>query len=64
MNISIIGSGTMGSGIAQVAATSGCTVKIFDTNKEALAKSKSNLEITLTKLVEKCIRFIKFRFSH
>jgi 3-hydroxybutyryl-CoA dehydrogenase len=54
MNISIIGSGTMGSGIAQVAATSGCTVKIFDTNKEALAKSKSNLEITLTKLVEKC----------
>jgi 3-hydroxybutyryl-CoA dehydrogenase len=53
MNIAIIGSGTMGSGIAQVAATSGCTVKIFDTNKEALAKSKSNLEINLSKLVEK-----------
>jgi 3-hydroxybutyryl-CoA dehydrogenase len=53
MNISIIGSGTMGSGIAQVAATSGCAVKIFDTNKDALAKSKINLENTLSKLVEK-----------
>ncbi len=53
MNIAIIGSGTMGSGIAQVAATSGCAVKIFDTNKDALAKSKTNLENTLSKLVEK-----------
>jgi 3-hydroxybutyryl-CoA dehydrogenase len=53
MNISIIGSGTMGSGIAQVAATSGCDVKLFDTNKDALAKSKTNLENTLSKLVEK-----------
>jgi 3-hydroxybutyryl-CoA dehydrogenase len=53
MNVAIIGSGTMGSGIAQVAATSGCGVKIFDTNNEALAKSKANLENTLSKLVEK-----------
>jgi 3-hydroxybutyryl-CoA dehydrogenase len=53
MNVAIIGSGTMGSGIAQVAATSGCDVKIFDTNNEALAKSKANLENTLSKLVEK-----------
>jgi 3-hydroxybutyryl-CoA dehydrogenase len=43
----------MGSGIAQVAATSGCLVKILDTNNEALAKSKANLENTLSKLVEK-----------
>ncbi|MGV1012690.1 MAG: 3-hydroxyacyl-CoA dehydrogenase NAD-binding domain-containing protein [Flavobacterium sp.] len=53
MNISIIGSGTMGSGIAQVAATAGCTVKLFDLNQEALAKSKNALETTLTKLAEK-----------
>ena len=53
MNISIIGSGTMGSGIAQVAANAGCTVKLFDLNQEALAKSKNALETTLTKLVEK-----------
>ncbi len=51
--ISIIGSGTMGSGIAHVAATAGCDVKIFDTNQAALNKSKANLEITLSKLVEK-----------
>jgi len=53
MNVSIIGSGTMGSGIAQVAATSGCVVKLFDLNQEALQKSKNALEITLSKLVEK-----------
>ena len=53
MRIGVIGSGTMGSGIAQVAATSGCVVNLYDTNKEALAKSKSNLETTLSKLVEK-----------
>ncbi len=53
MNVSIIGSGTMGSGIAQVAATSGCIVKLFDLNQGALDKSKNALEITLTKLVEK-----------
>ncbi len=53
IKISVIGSGTMGSGIAQVAATSGCTVKIFDTNQEVLSKSAVNLENTLSKLVEK-----------
>ena len=53
MKIAIIGSGTMGSGIAQVAATSGCIVKLFDLNHGALDKSKNALEITLTKLVEK-----------
>ena len=29
INIAVIGSGTMGSGIAQVAATAGCIVKLF-----------------------------------
>ena len=53
MKVAVIGSGTMGSGIAQVAATAGCNVKIYDTNLDALAKSKSNLETTLSKLVDK-----------
>jgi len=53
IKVAIIGSGTMGSGIAQVAATSGCAVKIFDLNQEALTKSKNALETTLSKLVEK-----------
>lgn len=53
MKVAVIGSGTMGSGIAQVAATAGCEVKIYDTNHDALAKSKAALENTLSKLVEK-----------
>src|SRR5690554_6756309 len=53
MNIAIIGSGTMGSGIAQIAATAGCSVKLYDTNKAALDKSKTALEKVLSRLVEK-----------
>lgn len=53
LKVAVIGCGTMGSGIAQVAATAGCDVKIFDTNHAALEKSEKNLEITLSKLVEK-----------
>ncbi len=53
MNIGIIGSGTMGSGIAQVAATSGSIVKVYDTNQDALNKSKAALEKVLLRLIEK-----------
>lgn len=53
LKVAIIGSGTMGSGIAQVAATAGCQVHLYDTNHAALEKSENNLEITLSKLVEK-----------
>ncbi len=53
MNVAIIGSGTMGSGIAQVAATAGCTVKIYDIKIEALSRSKVALDKTLTMLLEK-----------
>ncbi len=53
MNVGIIGSGTMGSGIAQVAATSGCHVKVYDTNTNALEKSKAKLDKVLLRLIEK-----------
>ncbi|MBZ9777327.1 3-hydroxybutyryl-CoA dehydrogenase [Psychroflexus sp. CAK8W] len=53
MNIAIIGSGTMGSGIAQVAATAGCQVKLYDTKAEALDKAKQALEKILSRLIEK-----------
>ncbi len=53
MNVAVIGSGTMGSGIAQVAATARCAVKIYDTNKDALSKSRSALEQTMAMLLEK-----------
>ncbi len=53
MTIGIIGSGTMGSGIAQVAATSGCKVKLYDTNRAALDKAEAALEKILLRLIEK-----------
>ena len=53
MNVGIIGSGTMGSGIVQVAATSGCKVKLYDTNKAALDNSQKALEKVLNRLIEK-----------
>ena len=53
MNVGIIGSGTMGIGIAQVAATSGCDVFLYDTNSNQTEKSLVNLKNTLNKLVEK-----------
>jgi 3-hydroxybutyryl-CoA dehydrogenase len=53
MKVGIIGSGTMGSGIAQVAATAGCKVKLYDTHTEALGKAKAALEKIMSRLVEK-----------
>ena len=53
MNVGIIGSGTMGIGIAQVAATSGCDVFLYDANSNQTEKSLVNLKNTLNKLVEK-----------
>ena len=52
-SIGIIGAGAMGAGIAQVAATAGHTVLVYDTNQTALDKAKVSLESTLKKLVEK-----------
>jgi len=53
IKVGIIGGGTMGSGIAQVAATSGCKVKLYDTNPAALEKAKASLEKILLRLIEK-----------
>lgn len=52
-NIGIIGAGTMGIGIAQVAATAGCKVVLFDAQTQQIDKALSGLEKTLQKLVEK-----------
>ena len=53
MKVGIIGSGTMGRGIAQVAATADCTVKLYDTSNEALEKAKKSLDKILNRLIEK-----------
>ncbi len=52
-SVGVIGSGTMGSGIAQVAATAGCEVLLYDSNPEALDRSKNDLERILNRLIEK-----------
>jgi 3-hydroxybutyryl-CoA dehydrogenase len=52
-NVGIIGAGTMGSGIAQVAAAAGCNVWLFDVHPEVLKKAESSLEKILSRLVEK-----------
>ena len=53
MKVGIIGAGTMGSGIAQVAASADCQVSLFDTKPEALAKSQQKLAKIMNRLIEK-----------
>lgn len=48
--VGIIGSGAMGAGIAQVAATAGHNVIVYDNNAAALDKAKNNLSTILQKL--------------
>ncbi|SFH85248.1 3-hydroxyacyl-CoA dehydrogenase NAD-binding domain-containing protein [Halpernia frigidisoli] len=52
-NIGIIGSGTMGIGIAQVAATNNCQVFLYDQNSLQTEKSLEGLQKVLARLVEK-----------
>lgn len=51
--IGVIGSGTMGAGIAQVSAAAGHKTFIFDSNKKQLQSAKYGHEKILQKLVEK-----------
>ncbi len=53
MTIGVIGTGTMGIGIAQVAATAGCTVRIFDSYQASLEKAKPGIQKSLDSLVAK-----------
>ncbi|WES97046.1 3-hydroxyacyl-CoA dehydrogenase NAD-binding domain-containing protein [Chryseobacterium arthrosphaerae] len=53
MNVGIIGAGTMGIGIAQVAATNGCKVWVYDANPKQVETATVGLEKTLSKLVDK-----------
>jgi 3-hydroxybutyryl-CoA dehydrogenase len=52
-NICICGAGTMGTGIAQLAAGFGLPVILFDVNKEVLERAKKAIEKNLELLVEK-----------
>lgn len=51
--IGVVGSGSMGTGIAQVAATAGHKVIVFDNNEASLSKSSESLNKVFNRLVEK-----------
>jgi 3-hydroxybutyryl-CoA dehydrogenase len=52
-HIAVIGSGTMGSGIAQVFAQSGFTVTLQDVSQPALDRARGGIDKSLAKFVEK-----------
>ena len=52
-NIFVIGAGTMGNGIAQIAATSGYDVTCMDVMPAALEKAKATIQKSSAKLFEK-----------
>lgn len=51
--VGIVGTGAMGRGIAQIAAQSGSTVHLYDTNPEAAAAAKEQIAQQWQRLVEK-----------
>lgn len=53
IKVGVLGAGTMGSGIAQVAAQSGHKVALVDVNGDALEKAKNSLLKVFNRLVEK-----------
>ena len=53
MKVSVIGAGTMGAGIGQVAATSGHEVVLFDAVDNAVNNAQQRLKKILDRLVEK-----------
>lgn len=52
-NVGVIGSGQMGGGIAQVAATAGFNTTVFDTSADAIARCQATHDKLLTRAVEK-----------
>ena len=52
-DVFIVGSGLMGSGIAQVCAQAGINVQLNDLSDEALSKAMKSIEWSVDKLIEK-----------
>ena len=52
-NISVIGSGTMGNGIAHVFAQNGCSVSLIDIKEEALERALSTISKNLDRMISK-----------
>ncbi len=52
-NIGVVGAGAMGSGIAQIAASAGHKVFLYDTNENILSKALQSIQKSLNYLLEK-----------
>ena len=52
-DLAIIGAGTMGTGIAQLTATRGCTVRLIDVNKDVAEIALASIRKRLDRSVEK-----------
>jgi len=51
--VAVLGAGTMGRGIAQNAASSGCRVRLFDSSPQAAEAGRDGVDASLARLVEK-----------
>jgi 3-hydroxybutyryl-CoA dehydrogenase len=52
-NVTVVGAGLMGSGIAQVAAAAGYSVILQDTSDDALARAQAGIEASYAKFADK-----------
>jgi len=55
-NVTVVGAGTMGAGIAQVAAAAGNTVQLVDVNDKVLDNSKKTIETSLGRISKKLFK--------
>lgn len=53
MKVAVIGAGSMGSGIAQIASTAGCEVTLYDNNPDSIEIAGQKLVKIMNRLVEK-----------
>lgn len=51
--VGVIGAGAMGAGIAQIAAMSGCDVRITDQSQSSLSSARDNISFSLNKFASK-----------
>lgn len=63
-NISVIGAGTMGNGIAHVFAQHGYSVSLIDVSEDALKKAQQVIEKNLGRQVEKKIITEEIKNKH
>ena len=52
-SVMVVGSGLMGSGIAQVCAQAGLKVFLYDVSKDALVKALKTIDWSVGKFIEK-----------